>query len=183
MAIFNLLVIIFWLIFISYWVVSARSAKKMTQRTNSWMWRWVLLIVLASLLSFIPVFRVLLFPLTETVLIMGTALCGLGIAFAIWARVYLGRNWSNEPSIQENHELITTGPYHFVRHPIYTGILAGLLGTALEVGIWIWFVVFIFFCVMYIWRIGVEEKFMMRQFPDKYPAYKRRTKALIPFVW
>jgi protein-S-isoprenylcysteine O-methyltransferase Ste14 len=86
------------------------------------------------------------------------------------------------PSVQENHELVTSGPYHFVRHPIYTGMLVALFGSAL-VGGTLWLLYFVAVCAMFVWRVGVEEKFMTETFPQKYPEYKKRTKALIPFMW
>ena len=57
-----------------------------------------------------------------------------GLAFAVWARVHLGRNWSGSVTVKEGHELIRTGPYAYVRHPIYTGLITAVLGTAIASG-------------------------------------------------
>lgn len=114
--------------------------------------------------------------------ILGVILCVLGLAFAIWARRDLGRNWSGTPSMKEDHELVTSGPYRFVRHPIYTGMILALFGSVLASGI-IWLVIFIIFCINFLYQLPVEEKYMMQLFPNEYPEYKKRTKALIPFVW
>ena len=114
--------------------------------------------------------------------LIGVILCAAGIAIAIWARVYLGRNWSGTPSIKEGHELVTSGPYRFVRHPIYTGMILAFLGSALVAGI-IWSVVFLFFTINFLYRIPVEERYMTQLFPDQYPEYKKKTRALVPFIW
>jgi protein-S-isoprenylcysteine O-methyltransferase Ste14 len=106
----------------------------------------------------------------------------LGIGLAIWARVFLGRNWSPRPAVKEHHELVTAGPYVYVRHPIYTGILLAALGTALT-GTVFGIGVFVFTSIVFLSRIGKEEKIMLDLFPNEYPAYQARTKRLVPFVW
>jgi protein-S-isoprenylcysteine O-methyltransferase Ste14 len=106
----------------------------------------------------------------------------IGIGLAIWARVFLGRNWSPRPAVKEHHELVTTGPHAFVRHPIYTGILVAAFGTALT-GAVFGTAVFIFASIIFLSRIGKEEKIMLELFPNEYPAYQARTKRLVPFVW
>jgi protein-S-isoprenylcysteine O-methyltransferase Ste14 len=102
----------------------------------------------------------------------------MGLAF--WARVYLGRNWSSAPTIKEHHELIRSGPYRFVRHPIYTGILLAMVGTFLANGkvrgalsvVVVWFA----------WTVKsrMEEEFMVRTFGAQYEEYRRTTGALFP---
>ncbi len=106
----------------------------------------------------------------------------LGTLFAIWARIHLGRNWSAAPAVKEKHELVVGGPYGFVRHPIYTGALLAILGTALT-GRLFAVAILILFSVMVFRRIGKEEKIMLELFPNDYSAYQARTKNLIPFVW
>jgi protein-S-isoprenylcysteine O-methyltransferase Ste14 len=106
----------------------------------------------------------------------------LGVLFAIWARIHLGTNWSPAPAIKENHELVTSGPYRFVRHPIYTGILLAALGAALT-GAVFGIAILLIASVMFLLRIKKEERIMLELFPDTYPAYQSRTKKLIPFIW
>ena len=106
----------------------------------------------------------------------------LGIGFAISARYHLGRNWSGVPSVKEGHELVTSGPYKLVRHPIYTGILLAALGSALA-GSLIGLFVLVFGTIVFLRRIKREEKIMVELFPNEYPAYKVRTKKLIPYLW
>jgi protein-S-isoprenylcysteine O-methyltransferase Ste14 len=112
---------------------------------------------------------------------LGLAICALGIGLAVWARIHLGRNWGAPMSLREGHELVTTGPYALVRHPIYTGILVGMAGTALALG-WPWLVLLVVFCLYFLYAAKMEERTMVAQFPNTYPAYKSRTKMLIPFV-
>jgi protein-S-isoprenylcysteine O-methyltransferase Ste14 len=78
---------------------------------------------------------------------------------------------------------VTSGPYHFVRHPIYTGMAFALIGSAFAVGDLSWLVFYLALIIMFTCRIHVEEKFMTETFPDQYPEYKKRTKMLIPFIW
>jgi protein-S-isoprenylcysteine O-methyltransferase Ste14 len=191
-AIANLIVTIAWVVIILYWIISAVGVKKNVSRTSSWwasfLLRVVFIIAVVIILdsgllngfwiefNALPIFQNLVLQIIGVILTLG------GIAFAIWARVHLGRNWSGTPSIKQDHELVTSGPYRFVRHPIYTGIGFGLLGSALVVGP-AWLIAFIIFTIVFIFRIPVEEKYMMQLFPDQYPAYRRRTKALVPWVW
>jgi protein-S-isoprenylcysteine O-methyltransferase Ste14 len=124
----------------------------------------------------------LLFHPGLALLWLGAALNVLGIGFAVWARVHLGRNWSSRPSIKEGHELVTGGPYAFVRHPIYSGMILALLGLALT-GLLSGALVFIPVTVIFLRRVVREEQIMMQLFPEQYPAYRQRTKRLIPLVW
>jgi protein-S-isoprenylcysteine O-methyltransferase Ste14 len=112
----------------------------------------------------------------------GLAVTVLGAVFAIWARVTLGRNWSSVPQVKAQHELVVNGPYRIVRHPIYTGLILAVAGTglALDKGIWLFIVVLIF--ASYWLKIRVEERLMMETFPEEYPEYRRRVKALIPGI-
>jgi protein-S-isoprenylcysteine O-methyltransferase Ste14 len=183
LSIFGRLVIAFWACFILYWAVSARGAKRVVHHASRWVgFVSVAVAMIAVLLARRSGLTVPLIPRTTGVLASGTAICGLGFALAIWARKHLGTNWSREPSIQAGHELVTSGPYRFVRHPIYTGLLAAIFGAALVAGS-VWLFVFVSFLVMFVWRVKTEEKFMMHLFPQQYPEYKKRTSALIPFVW
>lgn len=112
----------------------------------------------------------------------GAALTLLGIAFAAWARITLGRNWSGVVTIKQDHELILRGPYRLVRHPIYTGLLLGVLGTALVYGALRCFVGLLLCAIAFWLKLRIEEEFMMRQFGEQYANYCRRVRALVPFV-
>lgn len=112
----------------------------------------------------------------------GTALLALGLAFSVWARVYIGRNWSATVTIKEDHELIRSGPYALVRHPIYTGLLLGFIGTAIVRAEWRGVLaVLIVFAAL--WRkLRLEERWMSETFGEEYRRYCEHTAALIPFL-
>lgn len=121
-------------------------------------------------------------PLDPWWVLAGAALTVLGILFAVWARITLGRNWSGRVTIKQDHELILRGPYTLVRHPIYTGFLLGLLGTALVFGFARCFVG-VLICGIALWfKSQTEEHFMLEQFGERYALYRQKTRALVPFV-
>ncbi len=184
MTIFDWLIISFWVVFVAYWILSGVRVKKIARPDVAGVWvRYAGVIVVILLIVFLPTSFTIPFGAHTTVaMTIGTILCAAGIAFAIWARWHLGKNWSPIPSAQEGHELVTSGPYRFVRHPIYTGVIMALLGSSLATSVG-WFIIFLFMGSMFVWRIDREEKFMMQLFPGEYPEYKKRTKKLIPFVW
>ncbi len=102
--------------------------------------------------------------------------------FGIWARRTIGGNWSSVVTLKQDHELVTNGPYRYVRHPIYTAILTMFLGTAVATGQLGGFLG-LALCSLSMWiKLRQEEKLMMRHFPQQYPAYRARVKALVPFV-
>lgn len=118
----------------------------------------------------------------DTVLpVLGIAIVACGLGFAVWARVHIGRNWGMPMTIKEEPELVTSGPYRLVRHPIYTGILTAVVGTALAVNL-LALAVAAALGVFFIYSAKVEEKNLGAIFPLAYPAYRARTKMLIPFV-
>ena len=113
---------------------------------------------------------------------LGLVLLALGLAFAVWARVHIGRNWGTPMTQKDEPELVTSGPYHLVRHPIYSGILLAGLGTALALH-WTWLIPVALAGVYFVYAATVEEQNLTRQFPVDYPAYRRSTKMLVPFVF
>lgn len=121
-------------------------------------------------------------PDTPAVAWAGVALALAGAAFALWARFTIGRNWSGTITLKSEHELITRGPYAIVRHPIYTGLLLTLLGTALVVGEWRGLAAVALAFIGWRWKSLVEERVMVEQFGPAYVDYRHRVKALIPFV-
>ncbi len=113
---------------------------------------------------------------------LGAAVTIAGLLFAIWARDHLGRNWSSSVTIKQGHELITTGPYAVVRHPIYTGILTGFLGMAIAISQVRGFLVFVLIFFVLWLKLRMEEEWMRSQFGETYAAYARRTAALVPYL-
>lgn len=112
----------------------------------------------------------------------GVAIAVVGAAFTLWARATLGRNWSGTITVKRDHQLMTTGPYAIVRHPIYSGLLLTLAGTAVVVGEWRALVALVVVFVAWRWKSLIEERVMIEQFGSAYETYKGRVKALIPFV-
>jgi protein-S-isoprenylcysteine O-methyltransferase Ste14 len=112
---------------------------------------------------------------------IGLAIFILGLALAIWARVYLGRNWGMPMSQKVDPELVTTGPYRSIRHPIYSGIILAMIGTTIAVSLY-WLVAIILLGSYFLYSAIVEERNMAQLFPSSYPQYKRSTKMLVPFI-
>jgi protein-S-isoprenylcysteine O-methyltransferase Ste14 len=178
-----------WGTLVVVWIVGAFSTKS-SARSPSYASR---LVFLAPLLSVWVLVRthvirpdwlvVRLWPHTPAIELLGLSLTIFGCLFAVWARVTLGSNWSGLPTVRREHELITNGPYALARHPIYTGILMALAGSAIASGTsgWTlsWFLVLVSFTV----KIRQEEQLMMETFPQDYPVYRGRVKALIPGVF
>jgi protein-S-isoprenylcysteine O-methyltransferase Ste14 len=121
-------------------------------------------------------------PESAAVVLAGVVLTVAGLLFSVWARFVLGRNWSGTVTIKQNHELIQRGPYQIVRHPIYTGILMALLGTAFIYGITRCFVGIPIVALGFWLKLQIEEQFMLQQFGAQYADYRQQVRALIPFV-
>jgi len=176
-----------WICWLLYWIASARGNKKTIQGSKP----GLRLLALGLVFGFaVFLYRqhsarldMRILPDTRQMQQLGTACCAAGILFSLWARRILGTNWSANPTIKENHELITSGPYEFVRHPIYTGILLALFGSLVLANGHLRDLIIYIFAAGLLWlKLKVEEGLMMKTFPDSYPDYKRRTKALIPFI-
>jgi protein-S-isoprenylcysteine O-methyltransferase Ste14 len=121
-------------------------------------------------------------PAAPSVGILGLAITLAGCLFAAWARLTLGANWSGRVTLKHSHELITSGPYSLARHPIYTGLIVGAAGTALAIGEWKCLIGLPLIVLAFATKIRQEESMMMQAFPQTYPAYRKRVKALIPGV-
>lgn len=169
-----------WGAFWVYWL--AMSANVKTGRT-----RWgqfagfrvaVIIIVLVLLRFRLLKGHVVRSPLLEGI---GLAIWVLGLALAVWARVYIGRNWGMPMTRKDSPDLVTSGPYRRIRHPIYAGILLALVGTTVAVSLY-WLVAVVLIGAYFIYSAVNEERYMTEEFPDSYPAYRHSTKMLIPFL-
>ena len=177
-----------WILFLIYWQIKAINTKT-TQRLEpvaSRILRVFLFLIAIILLTpirvpvrwlYLELWPVGLFPFW-----LGAAVTIAGLLFAVWAREHLGRNWSRSVTIKEGHELITSGPYGVVRHPIYTGILAGFLGTAIAISQVRGFVVVVLIFLALWIKLRMEEQWMRSEFGETYATYSRRTAALVPFL-
>jgi len=173
-----------WLVFIVYWVVSSLQAKRTITGPfwNSW-WIRILVLVIVVVAASSTRFQIIsMYKPTEFVGWLGIILVAGGIALVIWARMHLASNWGMPMSVKENPELVTSGPYTYIRHPIYTGVLIGMFGNMLIFGP-IWLVIFFFAGAYFVYSATQEEKIMQKEFPDQYPSYRARSKMLIPFIF
>jgi protein-S-isoprenylcysteine O-methyltransferase Ste14 len=177
-----------WIIFVVAWLLGAISTKRTIYRESSAeRARYWLMLVIGYFLviksSSLPSpFDWLVVPRTTSSAWIGAFLCLTGLLFAIWARVILGRNWSGVITLKEGHELIEHGPYRLVRHPIYTGIFVMFVGTAIAMGYLGGFLGLLLVFVSFWLKLKREEDLMLKHFPDKYAAYQRRVKRIIPFI-
>ncbi len=191
---YSLVILLCWIAFLLVWGIGTLNVKpditgtRFESFARYWLMRLrigVLLVVvfLAFVSGRAPTFLARrVFAPPEMVGWIAAVLVVLGVAIAIWARVYLGRNWSSRPEVKAGHELVTTGPYAYVRHPIYAGMLLAGLGSALTGNI-LGIGPFILICLIFGPRIRQEEEIMLEFFPNEYPAYQARTKRLVPGVW
>jgi len=188
------IIFVSWVAFLLVWGISAFFVKQ-DVRGGGWQRFWVLRLAAAAIIIFAAVrlgrstrspavvlFSRGIFTPPLALSWIGAALTAIGIGFAIWARVNLGRNWSSRPAVKEHHELVMTGPYAYVRHPIYSGIMLAALGTALTSSVF-GVGMFVFISILFALRINREERIMLELFPEQYPAYQKHTKRLVPFVW
>lgn len=174
-----------WLCWLGVWAVLAVSAKRTARRPErgwslaSHLMLWSLVLVFLRPDGFQ---HHLLYSDTAAVSVAGVTLAAAGLAFTSWARLTLGGNWSGDITVKEDHTLVQTGPYRLARHPIYTGILAMALGTVLVDATLMGWIVLVVACAGLVGKLRAEERVMTAQFPDDYPGYRRRVKAVIPFV-
>ena len=188
MNIYRLVIAALWLVFAAYWALAAIGTKRniSTRDSRKAMGLRLGIIVLIVLALRVPPLRQLLrdtqmrVPDGAVTGLLGVALCAAGIGLAVWARVHLDRNWGMPMSRKENPELVTTGPYAYVRHPIYGGILLAMLGSAVGVDVF-WAIPLILFGAYFVYSARREEALMTSQFPEAYPAYIRRSRMLLPW--
>jgi protein-S-isoprenylcysteine O-methyltransferase Ste14 len=176
-----------WIIFVAYWLISALKGKVIAEKQS----------LPAALAHRIPVglsawllayhrwpapMNQSLIPHSDGVLAIGVLLCLFGLFVTLWARWTLAGNWSSDVTFKQDHELVRSGPYRFVRHPIYTGLLAMCLGTAVESGALRCWLALVLVSVGFWIKLSQEERLLLRHFPDAYPKYCKQVKALVPFV-
>jgi protein-S-isoprenylcysteine O-methyltransferase Ste14 len=177
-----------WIVFLLYWQIKAINTKT-TQRLEpaaSRILRVFIFLIVIVLLSTtrIPLrwLYLELWPVGLWPFWLGAAVTVAGLLFAVSAREYLGGNWSRSVTIKQGHELITTGPYAVVRHPIYTGTLAGFLGMAIAISQVRGFVALFLVFLVFLIKLRMEEQWMRSQFGETYATYSRQTAALLPYL-
>ncbi len=174
--------VIGWAAFWTYWLVAAFTMKRGHVQWSRELRIRVVLLTVVVLLVRLGAFRggrLTANPWREG---SGLLLLSLGLGLAIWARVHIGRNWGTPMSQKDEPELVTTGPYRLVRHPIYSGILLAGLGTAVALS-FVWMIVTGLAGAYFIYSATVEEHYLRGRFPVEYPDYRHSTKMLIPFIF
>ena len=176
--------------FFFYWQIAARGAKS-NERVEPLVSRIVkeatfglAIVILMSRGLLVPVLYRFYLPTTYWAVWfwIGAAVNVLGFGVAVWARVYLGSNWSSSVTIKRGHELITGGPYSLVRHPIYTGLLTGFLGAAIAIARVSGLVAFALVFALFWFKLRLEERWMRIQFGEVYAQYAQRVPALVPLL-
>jgi protein-S-isoprenylcysteine O-methyltransferase Ste14 len=171
-----------WLAFWIYWLVKAVGVKPGRSSWNRFALVRVAVIIVVFALVRAGAFRGHTTARDPWRLGIGLVLFLSGLGLAVWARVNLGRNWGAPMSEKSDPDLVTTGPYASIRHPIYSGLLLALLGTAIAVNLYLLVPVAVL-GAYFVYAATREERRMAELFPDSYPEYKRSTKMLIPFIF
>ena len=178
-----------WGLWLVYWVVASFGAKP-TQRAESRTSRLSHLLPLLAggmLIGLPHIFGGLLdarlVPPAQPWLVAASVLVAFGLGFASLARASLGGNWSGVVDIKAGHELVRSGPYAYVRHPIYSGLLLALLGTALSIGTERALLGMALLGFAFVRRAAIEDRLMAEQFGDTYERYRAEVPAMVPFVY
>jgi protein-S-isoprenylcysteine O-methyltransferase Ste14 len=185
-SIYSIGFILLWVAFWGYWYLRAFGARKgqRVETNESRVIHYALLgltLLLFTVASFYPL-NIRLYSDNNLIFVSGFVVAFLGFAFAIWARSHLGQYWSGAIIFQRNHKLIQSGPYALTRHPIYTGILVGMFGTAIAIGEVRGFIALGCAFVAYYRKMRMEESWLARQFGDEYAQYQKRVRMVVPFV-
>ncbi|MGB2632335.1 MAG: isoprenylcysteine carboxylmethyltransferase family protein [Candidatus Acidiferrum sp.] len=177
-----------WFVYTAYWWAMSKDVKE-SKRHEPGASRFARMVLILGALALLWLPRVPVAVLNNRFLPPGTwsfwagaAVTAGGMLFSVWARRHLGKNWSQAVTLKEDHELITSGPYALVRHPIYTGLLFAIVGCALGRGEWrgVLAVALVFGALWQ--KLKLEEKWMRAQFGESYEAYSRRVAALVPHI-
>jgi protein-S-isoprenylcysteine O-methyltransferase Ste14 len=181
-----------WIAFLLYWQLywQIKAPSKTTQRLEPAASRilrsftFLIVIVLLSTTRIpLPWLYRQLWPSGIWPFWIGAAVTVVGLLFAVWARQHLGTNWSRSVTIKQGHQLITSGPYALVRHPIYTGILTGFAGTAIALSQVRGLIAFVLVFVVFWAKYRMEEGWMRSQFGETYATYAHHTAALVPYLF
>jgi protein-S-isoprenylcysteine O-methyltransferase Ste14 len=182
MSIWSWLVVSGWVVFCGYWLLSAARIESKSNAAGSYRSAGVRLGLVVIVLGAYSVIHRNQPPLQNTLaLALGMFVFVLGLALAVWARILLGSSWGMPRTERSETALVTAGPYRWIRHPIYTGLLMGFVGSALTVNPW-WFAVFVLMGAYFFYSARVEERHMVATFPRVYSDYQKKTRMVIPFV-
>jgi len=187
MTLANTLIGICWFTVVVTWLVTGSAAKTTKLKSEGKAARWMRFCLIGSFLLCFGIDdlrdlnKVHLFLPNYFIQWLSVALCITGASFATWARLVMGKNWAMPMVVQEQVQLITSGPYHFVRHPIYAGLCCAMIGSTLTASI-LWATWYSLWTLYFLYSALMEEKSMLARMPIEYAAYKEKTKMFIPFV-
>ncbi len=185
---YNYLFPAMWISYFTYWWAMSRNVK-VTERSESAPSRLIRMVAIVGAFALLwlpavplPLLNRRFLPLSDWCFWTGAAITAGGLLFSVWGRRHLGANWSQAVTVKQDHELITSGPYALVRHPIYTGLLLGFFGSAVARGEWrgVLAVAMVFAALWH--KLRLEEKWMHAQFGEHYEAYSRHVSALLPYI-
>jgi protein-S-isoprenylcysteine O-methyltransferase Ste14 len=178
----ELVFVLGWTAFWLYWLIAAFSMKRGHISWSRELRIRALIVVVVIVLIHLGVFRHRAINTDPWRAAFGLLLFAFGLGFAIWARIHIGRNWGGPMTRKDEPELVVSGPYRLVRHPIYSGILVAGAATAVALS-WMWLIAVVLAGVYFGYSAIVEEGYLTEQFPETYPTYKRSTKMLVPFLF
>ena len=176
-----------WTLWLLYWLIAGRDVKA-TQRHESpgSRARHIVPLIIGALLLWRPTLpggflcgKIL--PPSLALYLVGVVIFVAGLAFTVWARIHLGRNWSGTVTLKQDHELVRDGPYRYVRHPIYTGLLVAFIGNAISRDEWRGILAVAIIYAGFLFKLKLEERWMTEQFGDAYRRYVAEVPALFPF--
>jgi protein-S-isoprenylcysteine O-methyltransferase Ste14 len=180
---------VIWAVFGVVWLLPAIFGKRTLQRQSAGSRILQLVLLVAAYVLFAnqdlgwDLLNRRIVPAGMEATAAGYGLLAAGMFFALWARVFLGTNWSSNVTLKQNHTLVRSGPYRIVRHPIYTGLLVALLGTAIALGPLRCFLGVVLAAIAWKYKSVTEEAFMVQQFGDQYKHYQTEVKGLVPYIW
>jgi protein-S-isoprenylcysteine O-methyltransferase Ste14 len=176
-----------WLVFVAYWFLSALKLKAVKRREPS---AERLVYIACMIVAYVLLFNDGLsnarwlgerfMPFSAQLGALGVAITYVGVGFAIWARWHLGQNWSATVTLKEGHELIRSGPYAHIRHPIYTGMLLALAGTALALGEYRGLLSLVIATASFTTKARKEERYLVQEFGDRFQEHFRKTGMFLP---
>lgn len=175
-----------WIIFAAYWFIGALRTAKTEKRETllSSLPRNAVLACAGALLGArslsVGILGRRFVPALPSIWGAGVLLTAAGLGLAFWARYHLGRNWSSQITLKEGHTLICTGPYKYLRHPIYSGILVAIAGTALTVGRYRALLAVVLAALAFWWKARQEDTWLSAAFGEQFEQQRRRTGRLLP---
>ena len=182
MRVVGIVIGVVWAAFWIYWLAASVGVKAGQNRWTRFAGARLVVVVAAVLVLRLGIFKGHAVTRSPWLAGLGLAVFLLGLALAVWARLYLGRNWGMPMTRKDDPDLVTTGPYRWIRNPIYTGIIVAMIGTTIAVSLY-WLAAVAVLGGYFVYSAVHEERYLTERFPDTYPAYQQSTKMLIPFIF